>query len=469
MKRSGCLLVAAGLALAGCASSQLDKGRKLLAQEDYAGAVNVLQKALEKDPDSAPLRVDLAEALYHQDELERAQKYLDQARSLDPDSGEAVLLLGLIHEKRGDREQAIAAYRNYTRLSRLSRMRRLIEARLDRLIREQIQEETRKALARESRLEVADAPDNAVAVAPFRNAGANRSLDPLQKGLAEMMVTDLSQVSALQVVERLRMQEMMQEIGLGMTGMVDEATAPRLGKLLGASRVVAGSFADLAEEQLRLDIRVAGVKQEEMESSEARGPLAKLFRLQKELTFGLIEAMGIVLSEEERDAIQEIPTENLLAFIAYSKGLDLEDQGKHQEAATAYQEAVGLDPGFRAAQERMERMEGAGPGAASRRALERQVFRRRRPRWRDMGEGGRKALAERFGQGMTPPLAIPRPGGKLDRLAATGMKTGAGFIPTWEKGQIDLRKPIQERLEELEKITFRRDEAVLEIVVPLEE
>ena len=466
MHRCGYWLLAAGmLALAGCAGSPYSQGQQLLAREDYAGAARALRAALAAEPDNAALMVDLAEALYQLDELEPAKSYLKQARALDPDNSEAVLVLGLIHEKNGDLGAAINVYRSYARMSRLDRTRKIVKARLDRLIREQIQEEIREALEQEALLDVASVPDHAIAVAPFRNLGANESLDPLQKGLAEMMITDLSKVRTLQVVERLRMQEMMKEIGLGMTGAVDPATAPRLGKLLGAGRVVSGSFADLAEEQLRLDISVAGVKTGDLDASQTQGPLARLFRLQKELTFGLIEEMGIALSDEERDAIQKIPTENLLAFMSYCRGLDLEDQGKSTEAAAAFEKAARLDPKFRAAHERMERAEGAALGAASRRAVEQEMLKKRRFRREGMkpGKPPRRPLAGQFG----PPSGVAPGKRTLDRLRKSGMNAGAGFLPAWQKAPKEVRKPIHEHLEELEKINFGPDAAV-EIVVPLE-
>ena len=430
-RHTGLSLTVGLLILAGCAATQYDQGKALLKQQDYAGAVEMLETALRKEPKNPDILVDLAEALYHQDELGEAERYLEQARSLDPGNTEAILLVGLVHEKRGDTDAAIEAYRSYAQMSRLGRARKIIKARMDRLIREQIKQATRKALDQEESLEVAAIPDNTIAVAAFRNVGANESLDPLRKGLAEMMITDLSKVKGLEVVERLRMQEMMKEIGLGMTGAVDPETAPRLGKLVGASKVVSGAFADLAEEQLRLDINVAAIKTGEVEASEVSGPMGKLFRLQKELTFGLIEEMGIALSQEERDSIQEVPTENMLAFIAYSKGLDLEDQGETEAATAAFQQAVELDPGFEAAQESVERVEGVELGAADITVVEAEVLEEEAA----VEEAVEVAAAEAAEEVVSE---------TLERLGATGANTGAGFISTTESSQTDVRKPVEE-------------------------
>ena len=105
-RHTGLSLTVGLLILAGCAATQYDQGKKMLKQEDYAGAVEMLETALRKEPKNPDILVDLAEALYHQDELGEAEGYLEQARSLDPGNTEAILLVGLVHEKRGDQDAA---------------------------------------------------------------------------------------------------------------------------------------------------------------------------------------------------------------------------------------------------------------------------------------------------------------------------------------------------------------------------
>ena len=433
--------ILAGLVLAGlcgCASTAHDQGRRLLERRDYAGAAQALQAALQQRPDDVEIAVQLAEAFYHQDQLVRAAFYLEQARGRDPGNGRAALILGLVREKEGKPEEAIEAYRTYASMGRLGKTRRLVEARLRALVRQQIRRDIQQALAQEEVLDVAAIPDNAVGVAPFRHIGSDPSLDPLGKGLADMMITDLSKVDRLVVVERVRMQALMQEIGLGKTGAVEAGTAPRLGRLLGARRVVNGAFTPLAQEQLRLDIEATDVRQGTSQSRETDGEWGRLFRLQKELTFGLIEEMGIELTDEERDAIEEIPTENLLAFIAYSRGLDLEDQGKVAEAARAYAEAVALDPQFEAAQQGRERLAGLATGQVELRALEGEVF---------IAETALEPAADDLRQ----------------RLAATGAYTGAGFVPADAAEPADVRDLVGEQ----EAVDFGAERAEVEIVVRL--
>jgi tetratricopeptide (TPR) repeat protein len=90
---------------------------------------------------------------------------------------------------------------------------------------------------------------------------------------------------------------------------------------------------------------------------EAQPPpdvLDNLFRLQKELVFQLIEEMGVELTAEQRAAIEDVPTQNLQAFLAYSRGLIAEDTGNFEAAARFFRQASQLDPDFEAAARQAE-------------------------------------------------------------------------------------------------------------------
>ena len=97
-----------------------------------------------------------------------------------------------------------------------------------------------------------------VAVLPFANNSGAAEWDPLGKGLADMMTTDLARSSSLTVIERERLSDVVQEIGLQQTSMIDAATAQKVGQLLGASHLAFGSLVAL-DPDLRLDVRLVGV------------------------------------------------------------------------------------------------------------------------------------------------------------------------------------------------------------------
>lgn len=161
----------------------------------------------------------------------------------------------------------------------------------------------------------------ALAVLDFDNNSGNSRYDPLGKGLAAMIVTDLSEVPSIQLVERSRLQDLVAEMNLQQTRYVDPATAAQVGMLVGAEYVLLGSIAAL-EPAIRLDTRIVQVSTGEIvKTAEVSGAENKLFDLQQKLAAELIDGIEISLSPQEREnlrlrqeqtQIQEVET--MLAF-----------------------------------------------------------------------------------------------------------------------------------------------------------
>ncbi len=98
-----------------------------------------------------------------------------------------------------------------------------------------------------------------VAILYFDYSGKDESLGVLKKGLAQMVITDLSGLTAVRIVERERLQEILDELKLGTSAKIDPATAAKVGKLLGARYMVMGGYFDLLG-SLRVDARVVEVE-----------------------------------------------------------------------------------------------------------------------------------------------------------------------------------------------------------------
>ncbi len=94
---------------------------------------------------------------------------------------------------------------------------------------------------------VAPARASTLAVLPLDRAAASEEYDGLGKALAGMLVTDLSKVPGLELVERDRLAALMEEMQLAESGFLDPATAQELGNGLGARFVLTGSYSVIAE------------------------------------------------------------------------------------------------------------------------------------------------------------------------------------------------------------------------------
>jgi TolB-like protein len=98
-----------------------------------------------------------------------------------------------------------------------------------------------------------------VAVLYFDYAGKDEEMALLRKGLAQMLISDLSAIDSIRLVERDRLEEVLAELELGRSGKIDPATAARVGKLLGARYMVLGGYFELRG-ALRVDARVVEVE-----------------------------------------------------------------------------------------------------------------------------------------------------------------------------------------------------------------
>ncbi len=76
------------------------------------------------------------------------------------------------------------------------------------------------------------------------------------------------------------------------------------------------------------------------------GRIRDLLRMEKELVVGISLRLGYQLSQAERQLILENGTDNLTAFLSYSRGLLAEDLGDYSTAALHFSNAVQADPGF---------------------------------------------------------------------------------------------------------------------------
>ncbi len=190
-----------------------------------------------------------------------------------------------------------------------------------------------------------------VGVPPFAARGTDTTLTPLAFALAELVSTDLSRSGQVRIVERTRLGEVLRELDLAASGRVDSATAPRVGQLVSAQRLVFGSVESLTDGRtLRLGARIGDVERATVSNAvDARAPLAEILAAEKALVLRLLESLGVTLTPAERAAIEAQPTKNISALLAYGRGMQHFYQGDYGSAAAELDRASRLDPGFREA------------------------------------------------------------------------------------------------------------------------
>jgi TolB-like protein len=332
------------VSLVGCAG-----GGALRVSDITPQSIPDLEEARARGADDANTLSRLGVAYFKAERFADARQVLDSAVARDGHNGIAAIFLGMATEAMGDFPAARTAYEHYISIARSAELQQTARRRLALVSRHELEFQARQALAQEATLAGMPPDANTIAVMPFSYSGTNQTIQPLTRGLAQLVVTDLAKSRQLRVLERERMQAILSEMRLADSGGADPQTALRSGRLLRASRVVQGTIAergtDLRVDAAVVDVQTAGVAG----SAGASDALARLFDLEKQVVFSIFNSLGIQLSDQERAAIEQRPTQNVQAFLAYSRGLEAEDRGDFDGARAAFGEAARLDPSFRAA------------------------------------------------------------------------------------------------------------------------
>jgi tetratricopeptide (TPR) repeat protein len=329
------------ISVAACASAGLNA----------ADSVTRLEQQQKSSPSSAGANRQLGIAYYEAKRYPEARGALETAARLDPRDGTTSLYLGLTDEELNDLPAAKTAYSSYITFGRTSRVRSQLQSRLAALTRKEIVNDAKTAVAQERSLAGQAGDPRTVAVLPLSFTGADTSLKPLERGLADLLTTDLSRSAQLTLVERSRMQALVDEIKLQQTGATDASTNVRAGKLIKAGRVVQGTILQVDPTNVNVTTGVVNVSTSQVQgTAQSANQLEQIFTLEKDLALKLFTELGVTLTPAERNAIEQRPTRSLAAFIAYSNGLKAGDEGRYDDASRFFNEAVRIDPGFSAAQ-----------------------------------------------------------------------------------------------------------------------
>ena len=214
------------------------------------------------------------------------------------------------------------------------------------------------AIEQEQTLDTISTP-NTLAVLYFNNRTGWSKLDLLQKGLTLMLMTDLSNLKKFKVVERTKVQALVQELGLGKLGLVESGTAPRVGKLLRAQYLIGGDILKLNinEFQLKSDLLKVSAKEIAGRSTTEGKLLEGLFQMEKDLLFEIIELLKIEISDQEKKLLKKPLSTSIEALLNFFKGIYNSDRGNYRKAVIFYEKALKEDPGLSLAKEALQELQ----------------------------------------------------------------------------------------------------------------
>lgn len=185
-----------------------------------------------------------------------------------------------------------------------------------------------------------------IAVAYFDNTSGKPELEPLRKGLADMLITDLAASSDVVLVERARLEAVLAELRLQASAWVDPASARRLGKGLGAAYLLTGAYL-VAGRTLRLDVRVIDVETGVVALAvHDEGPVDDVLATERRLAESLLTGLGAKLTLIDKKRLGAGGTRSLDAVRHYGRSLDARDRGDAEAEREALRAALEADPEF---------------------------------------------------------------------------------------------------------------------------
>jgi len=239
------------------------KADVLYTQNKPQAAEQEYQKAIAKENTEPYHRAraynQLARIRADQGDFEQAKALYTQAEAADPYFIEAATNKGLIYEKQGQWDQALECYANAQRIDQSDvfsltlqkKLLAMLQLEKDRAEKERV-DTLVKELAQRYRSRQGDRSEkpqddwtSRPMVLSFVDFSETGGL-PVRDGLATILTVQLSDIlngsGRVQVVERVIVDKLLQELNLGSSDLADPANALELGKVLSAKLMVTGSL-----------------------------------------------------------------------------------------------------------------------------------------------------------------------------------------------------------------------------------
>ncbi|MFH1197547.1 MAG: CsgG/HfaB family protein [bacterium] len=212
--------------------------------------------------------------------------------------------------------------------------------------------DSRKTRTGSYEIERPDPGMKTMAIIDFMNSSVDEKerFDPMEKGFADLLIHRLNNATNLKVVERERINWLLNEIEIQDKYSMEGAV--RIGKMLGAQTVLIGSFI-IFNDEIWLGARLVKVETGEiLLTDEIKGDIDEFFDLAAQLSEKIAVKIGETITSPETAVSTE--TKQLDAILSYSKGLSYLEKGDYQNAYQMFTEALQHDPTYEIARIKAE-------------------------------------------------------------------------------------------------------------------
>jgi len=184
-----------------------------------------------------------------------------------------------------------------------------------------------------------EVPEKSIAVLPFKNDSNDSTNIYFINGLMESILANLQQVEDLRVISRTSVEKYRN----------NTKTIPEIAQELNVNYFVEGSGQKIGD-QIFLNIQLIEARSDKHLWTEQYIKEAKdIFQLQINIAKNIAAEIEAIITPEEEERMNKIPTDDLVAYDYFLKGLDLFYEANHEsliEAITYFEKAIEHDNEF---------------------------------------------------------------------------------------------------------------------------
>jgi TolB-like protein/AraC-like DNA-binding protein/Tfp pilus assembly protein PilF len=181
--------------------------------------------------------------------------------------------------------------------------------------------------------------EKSIAVLPFKNDSNDSTNIYLINGLMESLLDNLQKIEDLRVISRTSVEKYRH----------NPHTIPEIARELNVSYLVEGSGQKIGD-QILLNIQLIDASTDKhLWAERYKREATDIFELQLEVATSIAEAIEAIITPEEAELIEKVPTTNLEAYDYFLKGLDYFQRRTREglvEAIPLWEKAIELDPDF---------------------------------------------------------------------------------------------------------------------------
>ncbi len=188
------------------------------------------------------------------------------------------------------------------------------------------------------------ASENKLAILSFENKTGDESLNWLQTGLPEILLTDLGQDLTLEVMSNDRLRDYLNKSGSTEQNF-SQTQYREAARSLGVKTIVSGAYYKV-DTLIRIDARIEDISSGKIVSAEkVQGGKSNPFALVDSLTGKVLTSLNLH-GREKGSSVESLLSSSPEAYKKYLEGMQFFGESRNEEAIRAFIEAIKLDTTF---------------------------------------------------------------------------------------------------------------------------